>query len=510
MRSRLLILGVLCALRTNGRVAEVPAGFEFQPLLGPLATGTVAFDFLPDGRVLFVHKDSGEVSLWLPGAGSAMTIHTLSDVSNSLERGLLGLAVDPQWPTRPYLYFYQNHSSGNGWLVMCEASGDLADPGSAALMLLDPYPLLTDVPDGGANHKGGGLRFGPDGALYLGIGDDDQKCPAQDTTSLLGKILRIDISQMPGIDPGPPSKSEITPADNPFAGPDENQKLVYAFGLRNPFRFDVDPVGGALLIGDVGSLEFEEIDLLSPTGGERNFGWPIREGFEAHPDHTGLGCGMGSVFVDPAYSYERGAQAAAVIGGIVYHDPGAGFGSEYEGHYFLYDFRRQFLRRLMPSGGGWVVAPPVVGQPSPQDWARDLGAASCIRRGPDGAIYLLNFRSDAGKPGTGLYRIVRTTVVHAPAQVDSWSVVVLPNPGRGGREFSFEYRLSANARVGLRVFDAAGRLVRSMMRPQEAGDASVVWDGRNDRGWQVGSGNYFYRLDDGRGRTATGKLTVLR
>ena len=122
------------------------------------------------------------------------------------------------------------------------------------------------------------MRFGPDGMLYDSMGDDASGCPAQDDATLHGVILRLDVSRLPSTPGGPPTIDVITPADNPqIASGNLNTRLIWAWGLRNPFRFQIDPTNGVLYIGDVGESQFEEIDR-APVGG-LNFGWPYFEAF---------------------------------------------------------------------------------------------------------------------------------------------------------------------------------------------------------------------------------------
>ena len=137
---------------------------------------------------------------------------------------------------------------------MFTVTGDLADPASTNLALgtrsTTSSPTSRTTP---SNHNGGSLRFGIDGKLYLSIGDDASGCAAQDISSSLGCVWRIDVSNLPGAGAGPPAKSTLIPAGNPFAGPTDNARLVWCHGLRNPFRFHIDSVTGYLYIADVGA-----------------------------------------------------------------------------------------------------------------------------------------------------------------------------------------------------------------------------------------------------------------
>lgn len=262
--ARLAALALLAAAGDPGPALaqRVPTGFQIQSVVGgPFAPQVSAFAFLPDGRIVILEKDTGVVRLAAAGAVTSVPIDTIPEVTVADERGLLGVAVDPGWPARPYLYFLFTHTGDALHLVLYTASGDLTAPSSTNLLLGSPFVLLDDLPDQFANHNGGTLRFGPDGFLYASLGDDSRDCDAQDPSLHKGKILRLDVSGMPGMGSGPPPKSALVAAGNPYFGSD-NARLLFAIGLRNPFRFSIDPVTNNLYIGDVGLGTWEEIDEL--------------------------------------------------------------------------------------------------------------------------------------------------------------------------------------------------------------------------------------------------------
>ncbi len=188
-----------------------------------------------------------------------------------------------------------------------------------------------------ANHNGGNLAFGPDGFLYVGLGDggsaNDPGNRAQNPTELLGKMLRIDVN----VPDGHPSGYEV-PSSNPFvgAGPPGTRPEIWSFGLRNPWRYSFDDPArggsGALLIGDVGQGQFEEIDYEPPNRGGRNYGWRNREG--AH-DYIAMPAPAYSPLIDPIYEYGRNV-GQSITGGYVYR--GLGLGPSHRGRYFFADF----------------------------------------------------------------------------------------------------------------------------------------------------------------------------
>ena len=523
------VLAVGTALVTTSTLAQVvPGGFVIQTVVGePLGTNPVAFAFLPDGRILIAEKDLGTVRL-APAPGglpvAASIIHTIPDVNASgTERGLLGVAVDPGWPARPYVYFYLTHTGNVIHIVMYTASGELSNPASTAILLDSPYVLLDDIPDLFSNHNGGTLRFGPDGYLYASVGDDSRGCDAQDRTILRGKLLRLDVSQMPGTGSGPPPKSALAPSSNPFPGPDPAERLVYAYGLRNPYRFTIDPWSNDVFIGDVGLQTWEEMNELEyPIGAGSNFGWPEFEGPLQDPDPGASDCSTGP-FTSPidVYPNPPGGQVAAVVAGPLYRpnpNSSLSFPRAYNGDLFLCEFYAKWIRRLERTPSGWAVADSVPGQPSATNWASNLGNVADLQTGPDGALYLM-VMFNAGNLPRGLHRIVNTLPSDAQPGDELASPPVAaalfhPNPmrvGRGGR-LLFSPPRTGQARV--KIFDLRGRLVRTLEPELVAvgsrDEGSVTWDGRTDGGEDAVPGVYLYELVTHAGERSSGKIAVVR
>ena len=251
------------------------------------------------------------------------------------EQGLLGLAFHPRYKENGY--FYVNYTDLNGDTVVARyevsADANLADPGSETILLQvdQPYP----------NHNGGDLAFGPEGYLYIALGDGgaggDPEGRAQSLNTLLGKLLRIDV------DGGEPYS---VPADNPYAS-GGGLPEIWAYGLRNPWRISFDQLTGDLYIGDVGQNAWEEVDFLTAGNpGGVNFGWDYREGmhpYEGNPP-------AGTVLIEPVAEYDHG-NGCSVTGGRVYRGSSL---PEWQGVYLYGDYCSGLVWGLLKKpDGSW-------------------------------------------------------------------------------------------------------------------------------------------------------------
>ena len=499
MRAWILVASALAAIGSGARAQSVPPGFVVEHLVGePFGGQIVGFAHLPDGRALLIERQTGVVRIALPGAATSTSILTIPNVVADFgERGLLGVTVDPAWPARPYVYFYYTAPAACH-VTMYEATGDLDDAGSPALALANPFHLLTDIPDVNEIHNAGTVRFGPDGMLYVSVGDDAFSCQPQALTSLLGKLLRLDVSSMPGVGTGPPPKSDLAPPDNPFPGPNENERLVYAWGLRNPYRFTIDAPTGDVFIGCVGSAYYEEINFV--PGSDylgNNYGWPQWEG--PQEIHCCGDCGEGNVFTDAIHVYAHIDEITAIIGGArvreVVGSP-VGFPSTYDGDYFYLEIYSGKLYRIRETAGAWSHAPAVPGQPDSLAWGTGFFGAADIQQGADGALYLASLGFNAAFP-RGLHRVRRVDATAAPNSMAAQrALAVIPNPSREG--FRFELPPVEAGVELVEIFDARGRRVRSMT--VGTGSVSFGWDGRDGDGVRAPGGVYFVRL-----RASTGE-----
>lgn len=493
--------------------ATLPTSFSDQVLAASLNVPTGLAE-VPDPasitnrRVLFVEQASARVALLI--GGSVTTVGIVPGVTFGSERGLLGIAVDPGWPARPYLYVHcTDGRSGNHVAVSrFTLTGDLAFTGTGQFVFdaASRYDLRANFPDNASNHNGGTVRFGPDGKLYVSLGDDASGCPAQDLTVAAGKILRLDVSRLPGSGGGPAPYALIAPADNPFAAnADSTARLVYAEGLRNPFRFNIDRVSGALVVGDVGETSWEEVDFL-PTAG-MDLGWPV---YEANAAYLSCVQTPPAPFTAPIAWYDH-PTGYAIIGGPCYRRPASGtlrFPPEFEGDVFFLDYYSGLLRRVKLTGGTWAPAASP-GQPSGQNWGEGLTSVSDMVEFSDGALWYC--RQTQGSASTGeIRRIVYSGSTNVPPPEQP--VVALsaprPNPARGGATLAWTQ--PPGARATLAIYGPDGHRVRTLIDGEVAagGPQLKTWDGLDDHGRRAHAGIYFVKLDvNGLKRTA--RLSLL-
>jgi glucose/arabinose dehydrogenase len=256
-------------------------------------------------------------------------------VSTGGEQGLLGLAFDPQYAGNGRFFIDYTDTDGNTVVASYRVSSDpdVADPASAVVRLRVDQPY--------SNHNGGHLLFGPDGFLYVGLGDGgsagDPQGRGQDPRDLLGSLLRIDVSGASGY---------TSPASNPRAENAAWAPEVWSIGLRNPWRFSFDRATGDLYIGDVGQGDREEIDVspaASGAGRAQNYGWAITEGTACYGaascDRAGL--------IEPVLDYTH-ADGCSVTGGIVYRGPAI---PQLAGTYFYSDYCSDWVRSFRYAGG---------------------------------------------------------------------------------------------------------------------------------------------------------------
>jgi glucose/arabinose dehydrogenase len=332
----------------------------------------------------------------------------------------------------------------------------------------------------------------------VGLGDDQESCAAADSTSLRGQILRLRVADLPPGGGGPVARADLTPPDNPLSTADSNAALVWAYGLRNPWRFHLDPTSGLLYVADPGESSFEEYDEVRP--GDR-LGWPYREGQLVVPrilcpEPGGAGA---SPYVAPiAIVEDPPSDPTAISAAGPYRPPGGAYDwpAEYHGNVFFGDYYRGFLRRLVFDGDSWDPAPVETGQPDTTDRATGLAHAVDFLVGPDGSLWWLSQFDDAFDPQTGsLQRIRWVGPLAAPDRGPRHRPRLAARPVPSAADIELSFTLAADGDVTLAIYDLGGRRVRTLMKDRSvAGPVRATWDGRDATGLPVAPGLYLARL----------------
>jgi glucose/arabinose dehydrogenase len=321
---RRFVLSLVACFALSGtcfslRGATLPAGFTEVPVATGLSSPT-AMEIAPDGR-LFVCLQAGQLRVIKNGALLAAPFLTLTPDSSG-ERGLLGIAFDPNFQTNNFIYVYYTATTTprHNRVSRFTANGDVAVAGSeVAILDLDNLSSAT-------NHNGGAIHFGPDGKLYVAVGENANGANSQTLTNRLGKMLRI-------------NSDGTIPTDNPFFNTATGlNRAIWALGLRNPFTFAFQPGTGRLFINDVGQSMWEEInDGIAGS----NYGWPNTEGVTADP-----------AFRSPLFAYGHGSTSTtgcAIAGGAFYNPTTVQFPSTYVGKYFFADLCSGWIRLMDPA-----------------------------------------------------------------------------------------------------------------------------------------------------------------
>jgi glucose/arabinose dehydrogenase len=366
------LVAVLIVVTLPAGSQTFPSNFTREQVGGTLSNPTV-MAFAPDGRI-FVAEQSGTLRVIKNGTQLTTPFITLT-VNSSGERGLIGIAFDPDFATNNFIYLYYtiNTAPLKNRISRFTANGDVALEGSEQLILeLDNLSTAT-------NHNGGALAFGLDGKLYVAVGDNANTSFPQNLDTYHGKILRI-------------NKDGSAPSDNPFFSvtASEQRKRIWAYGLRNPYTFSIQPGTGKILVNDVGQNAWEEINDASVGG--RNFGWPTSEGPTTNP-----------LFTSPLYAYNHNTgtpRGCAITGGTYFNPVNTNYPNTYVGKFFFQDYCSNWIYFIDPT----LASPPAT------LFGTNVGGTSLsIMTGTDGNLYYLS------RAAQRLYRIKYTTPTIAPS-----------------------------------------------------------------------------------------------
>lgn len=338
---------MLLAILGTGRAATLPAGFTETQIASGMSKPT-AFAFAPDGR-LFVCQQEGQLRVIKNGTLLPTPFVTLP-VDFAGERGLLGVAFDPAFAANHFVYVYYtvNTSPRFNRVSRLTANGDVAVPGSEV-----PILQLENL-SSATNHNGGAIHFGPDGKLYVAVGENANSSNAQTLSNRLGKVLRL-------------NPDGTIPTDNPFYNTATgDNRSIYSYGLRNPFTFTFQPGTGRMFINDVGQSTWEEInDGIAGA----NYGWPTTEGATGN-----------SSFRSPLLAYGHGSGSTtgcAITGGAFYNPSINRYPPQYSGQYFFAEYCSGWIRLLAPASG------------QASSFATSISSPVDLTVGPDGYLYYL-------------------------------------------------------------------------------------------------------------------------
>ncbi len=429
----------------------------------------IELTFVPgDSTRVYIAEQGGRiVSVPTDGSATAATtyLNVASRISSGGERGLLGMAFHPDYATNGYVYLHYT-GAGDGRTVLARYTRSTTNPLTADLA--SEVVLLT-VAQPFSNHNGGKLAFGPDSLLYLSLGDGgsagDPGNRAQNRTTLLGKILRIDPDA--GVPGGPPYG---IPADNPYAGNTEGfREEIYAYGMRNAWKFGFDRETGVLWAADVGQGTWEEVSLIENGG---NYGWRIMEG--AHCYSPSSGCNQTGLIL-PVYEYDHSGGRCSITGGTVYRGTA---NPALVGDYLYADYcggvvsalSTGYVNRTLVSAGFGVIG-----------FGEDY----------HGEMYVLMQSSGA----TAVRRIVQQGV-STDGEPDAVRVSVAaagPVPFTDATAVS----VSADAPVRVTLVDALGRTVAVLHDGPLAGRTRLAVDGR-----ALAPGVYVVRAESASGNAA--------
>ena len=439
----------------------------------------------PDGSDrIFVLEQRGTIYVFQNDPSvteKTMFLDIRDKVIHDGERGLLGLAFHPEYENNGY--FFVNYTAPDPLRTVVSRfqvtpeNPNISDESSEHIIIQIDQPF--------SNHNGGQIVFGPERYLYIGMGDGgwfgDPLNNGQDLTSLLGAILRIDVDTVSA------NLNYGIPIDNPFVGDSLGiRDEIYAYGLRNPWRFSFDGYNNMCWIADVGQDLYEEIDILESGG---NYGWKIMEGDHCYSPATGCDT-SGLIF--PIYTYDHSI-GESITGGFVYRGT---LVPDIYGKYIFADFEYGDVWSLAYNGENSLEL----------NTLGDLGPYSVTSFGIDqhDELYICSFDGKIYKFSQALSTIEIDGII--PNKLFLYQNY--PNPFNPVT--TLRYGIPENSLVNITIYDMLGRQVKTLVnQTQDAGYRSVIWNAKNDYGQPVSGGIYLYQIQAG-DYISTVKMVLLK
>ncbi|MGL4611351.1 MAG: PQQ-dependent sugar dehydrogenase [Trueperaceae bacterium] len=362
LRRSVCILAVLLATHASANTPPLPEGLTLTPFVAGLEMPVYIAAVPGQANKQYVLEKGGRVRLVENGEVQGQPVLDIQNlVSTGLEQGLLGIALHPDYQSNGYIFVNYTDEAGDTQIVRYQVSNDVADPDSAKTI------LTVDQPH--SNHNSGTPTFGPDGYLYIVMGDGgsqgDPDGNGQNMGSLLGKMLRIDV------DNGDPYS---IPDDNPFVGQEGVLPEIWTSGWRNPWRFSFDRETGDMWIADVGQNAYEEINFQLAGQGGGNYGWRCYEA--SHEYDLSENC-EGKEFIDPVLEYDH-SQGASVTGGYMYRGSAI---PDLQGRYVFGDFTSGKIWFASSTDNGWVTS----------EWQDSDLNISSFGEDADGELFVIDY-----------------------------------------------------------------------------------------------------------------------
>ena len=357
----LACVGALLALPMAPAQGDVSQeGFTQSQVVSGI-TDPMDMEFAPDGR-LFVAEQAGKLRVLNSNGNLATFLDISAKVDSAFERGLMGVAFDPNYSTNRFVYLYYTRKATSTTPVHNRIVRVTAKSSGGGVVAGSEQLLLRLNNQSTNYHLGGAIGFGNDGKLYASTGDNGTPAKVQRLTNLFGKMVRI-------------NKDGTIPSDNPFySTATGDNRAIWALGLRNPFKFAVSRTTGAMFINDVGQDTWEEINRGASSA---NYGWPVYEGPSSDPNYT-----------PPILAYEhsgdRDTTGCAITGGTFYEPATVQFPNSYLGDYFFADLCNGWIRSYDSQNN------------AASGFATGLSSVVDLEVSEDGALYLLS----RGTPGT--------------------------------------------------------------------------------------------------------------